>query len=344
MKKTLNTLYVTTQGAWLARERENILVRVEQETRLRLPIHTLGGIVCFGQVSASAPLLGLCAERGVALSFLSENGRFLARLYGPVSGNVLLRREQYRRADDPDGSSAIASVLIAAKIANSRTVLQRTLRDRPNSTGHDRMAMAVDHLKTLQRGTWRSGKSVDALRGTEGAAAKCYFGIFNHLITHKNKIFQFGGRSHHPPTDAVNALLSFVYTLLLHDLTGALESVGLDPAVGYLHRDRPGRPGLALDLMEELRAPLADRLVLSLINRRQIRPGGFKRSESGAVTMDEDTRKRVLVAWQNRKRETLTHSFIGETIEIGLLPHIQAQLFARFLRGDLDAYPAFIWR
>jgi len=344
MKRLLNTLYVTTQGAWLARERENVLVRVEQETRLRLPVHTLGGIVCFGQVSASAPLMGLCAERGVALTFLTEQGRFLARVYGPVSGNVLLRREQYRRTDDPSAAREIVATLVAAKIANSRYVLQRSLRDRPQTPGADTLRAAVDHLATLQRGTRRDDTAIDPLRGIEGAAARAYFGVFDHLITHDHETFHFTGRSRRPPLDAVNALLSFVYTLLRHDIASALEAVGLDPAVGYLHRDRPGRPSLALDLMEELRAPLADRLVLSLINRQQVRPRGFQTSESGAVSMDDETRKTVLIAWQERKRESLRHSYLDEEIDIGLIPHIQAQLFARHLRGDLDAYPVFIWR
>lgn len=344
MRKLLNTLYITTQGAWLARERENVLVRVEQQTRLRLPIHTLGAIVCFGQVSASAPLMGLCAERGVALAFLTEHGRFLARIYGPVSGNVLLRREQYRRADDPIAAAAITSILVATKIANSRTVLQRALRDRPKTGATEKIAAAVDHLATLQRSVRRKQAGLDSLRGTEGAAARDYFEVFDHLIIHDDGKFRFNGRNRRPPTDPVNALLSFLYTLLRHDITGALESVGLDPAVGYLHRDRPGRPGLALDLMEELRAPLADRLALSLINRRQVKPGGFQFTESGAVTMNDDTRKVVLIAWQERKRDCLRHPFLEEEIEIGLLPFIQAQLFARHLRGDLDSYPAFVWR
>ncbi len=343
MRKLLNTLYVTTQGAWLARERENILVRVEQETRLRLPIHTLGGIVCFGQVSASAPLLGLCAERGVSLSFLTEHGRFLARVQGPVSGNVLLRREQYRRADDSQGTASLSATLVAAKIANSRTVLQRALRDhKPKKS--DQIQATIAHLASLLRSIRGRDLDLDAIRGTEGAAARAYFEVFDPLIRHPDRRFRFKGRNRRPPTDPVNALLSFIYTLLRHDVGAALETVGLDPAVGYLHRDRPGRPGLALDLMEELRAPLADRLALSLINRKQVNPKGFRTTESGAVTMDDETRKTVLVAWQERKRDKLRHPFIEEEIEIGLLPFVQAQLFARHLRNDLDAYPAFIWR
>jgi CRISPR-associated protein Cas1 len=344
MKQLLNTLYVTTQGAWLARERENVLVRVEQETRMRFPIHTLGAIVCFGQVSASAPLMGLCAERGVALVFLTEWGRFLARVHGPVSGNVLLRRRQYRWADDPDQTAQLARTMVAAKIANSRTVLQRALRDRPDAEGAQSVQAAVDHLATLQRGVLGRNEGVDSIRGSEGAAAKAYFDVFENLITHKDDTFRFTSRSRRPPLDAINAMLSFIYTLLAKDVEAALEGVGLDPAVGFLHRDRPGRSGLALDLMEELRPFLADRLVLSLINRKQVSPKGFNITESGAVTMDDATRKSVLVAWQERKRDTMRHPFLDEEMEIGLIPHVQAQLLSRYMRDELDAYPAFIWR
>lgn len=344
MKQLLNTLYVTTQGAWLAKERETVLVRVEQETRLRLPIHTLGSIVCFGQVSASAPLMGLCAERGVALAFLTEWGKFLARVHGPVSGNVLLRRQQYRWADDSTQTSHLSRVMVAAKIANSRIVLQRALRDRPKAEGSQSLQAAADHLSTLQRSVLNRDGNTDSIRGIEGAAAKAYFDVFDHLITHKDSAFRFINRNRRPPLDAVNALLSFVYTLLAGDVEAALECVGLDPAVGFLHRDRPGRAGLALDLMEELRPFLADRLVLSLINRKQVSANGFTATESGAVTMDDTTRKAVLVAWQERKRDTLRHPFLNEDIEIGLIPHIQAQLMSRHIRNEIDAYPAFIWR
>lgn len=344
MKQFLNTLYVTTQGAWLAKERENVLVRVEQETRMRFPIHTLGAIVCFGQVSASAPLMGLCAERGVALVFLTEWGRFLARVHGPVSGNVLLRRRQYRWADDPEQTAQLVRTIVAAKIANSRTVLQRALRDRPDAEGAQSIQSAVDHLVTLQRGVLGRNEGVDSVRGVEGAAAKAYFDVFDNLITHKDDTFRFTNRSRRPPLDAVNAMLSFIYTLLAKDVEAALEGVGLDPAVGFLHRDRPGRSGLALDLMEELRSFLADRLVLSLINRKQVSSGGFTTTESGAVTMDDSTRKTVLVAWQERKRDKIRHPFLDEEMEIGLIPHVQAQLLSRYMRDELDAYPAYIWR
>ncbi len=344
MKRLLNTLYVTTQGAWLTRERENVLVRVQQETRLRLPIHNLGSIVGFGQVSASSPLMSLCAERGVSLVFFTEYGRFLARVEGPVSGNVLLRRQQHRISDNPRQAAALAAVLVAAKIANSRFVLQRILRDRKKHGEMKRVESAIQHLASLLRQVRVEGVLLDSLRGYEGAAARAYFDVFDQLILNQHKTFRFDGRNRRPPLDPVNALLSFLYTLLRHDIASALEGVGLDPAMGFLHRDRPGRPALALDLMEELRAPLADRLALALLNRGQLRPEGFITTETGAVNMDDETRKAVLVAWQERKRETIRHPYLDETIEIGLIPHVQARLLAASLRGDLDAYPAFIWK
>jgi len=341
MKHLLNTLYVTTQGAYLAQEGETILVRVDHETKLRVPIHTLGSVVCFGQVSCSPPMMGLCGERGVTLSFLTEDGRFLARVQGPVSGNVLLRREQYRRADDLDAAAGIACALVAAKIANCRTVLLRAAREQ--EAHRDEIAEAADHLAALLK-SLRNNLSLDAARGIEGEAAGTYFSVFDHLITAQKEDFVFAGRNRRPPLDNTNALLSFLYTLLTHDMRSALEGVGLDPAVGFLHRDRPGRPSLALDLIEELRPFLADRLTLTLINRMQVRAKGFETSESGAVAMDGDTRKEVLVAYQKRKQEEIQHPFLGEKIPIGLLPHVQALLMARHLRGDLEAYPPFLWR
>jgi CRISPR-associated protein Cas1 len=343
MKQLLNTLFVTTQGTYLSKEGDTVLVNHEQEVKLRVPIHNLGSIVCFGNVLCSPFLLGFCGERNVTLSFLTENGRFLARVQGPVNGNVLLRREQYRRADDPATSAEIARSVVTAKIANSRIVLQRALRDRPDLTGQASVRQTLDdlqhYIKTLQeQGT------VDEIRGVEGSAAAAYFGVFDHLITSNKEHFFFRERSRRPPLDNMNALLSFLYTLLVHDVSAALEAVGLDPAVGFLHRDRPGRPGLALDLMEELRAYLADRLALSLVNRQQVKPEGFTKTESGAVVMDDQTRKAVLVAWQERKKEEITHLFLQEKVQIGLIAHIQAQILARYLRGDLEGYPPFLWR
>lgn len=343
MKRLLNTLYVATQGTYLSRENDNILVRVEQETRLRVPIHTLGGVVCFGQVSVSPPLMDLCASNGVGLAFFSEYGRFLARVQGPVSGNVLLRREQYRRADDPVISADVARAIVIGKTVNSRAVLQRGLRDHGGGESDMRLRSAVNDLSRTGEYLVESA-TLDEVRGREGEAANAYFSVFNHLITSQKEAFVFSGRNRRPPRDPVNALLSFVYTLLAHDVASALEGVGLDPAVGFLHRDRPGRPGLALDLMEEFRAYVADRLVLSLINRQQVHAAGFRETESGAIVMDDATRKEVLTAYQKRKQEEVLHPFVDERVPVGLLPHVQAMLMARHLRGDLDGYPPFLWK
>ena len=343
MKHHLNTLFVTTDGAYLAKEGQAVAVRIERQTRMRVPIHHLGSIACFGLISVSPALMALCAEQGVSVSFLNEHGRFMARVSGFTPGNVLLRRTQYRAADDPAASAAVTRCLLSAKIANARSVLLRTLRDSPAHPGRApveaaalRLAHCIDDLPRAP--------DLDALRGVEGEAARAYFDVFNHLIADTAAGFEFRGRSRRPPLDNVNALLSFVYALLAHDARSACEVVGLDPAVGFLHRDRPGRPGLALDLMEELRPFLADRLVLSLINRRQVQPTGFTTTESGAVRMDDATRKTLLVAYQQRKQRELLHPFLDEKVTVGLIVHLQARLLARYLRGDLDAYPAFIWK
>lgn len=343
MKKHLNTLFVTTQGAYLFKEGETVVVKVDGEVRLRLPIHTIGGIVCFGNVLCSPFLLGFCADNDVAVSFLTERGRFLARVQGPVSGNVLLRREQYRKADDQSATVEVTKCVLTGKLANCRTVLQRALRDHGEKLNSDGLKEVSSRLSYYLE-TLNSETKLDALRGIEGDAAHMYFSVFNELITSQKEDFVFEERNRRPPLDNVNSLLSFVYTLLAHDVRSALESVGLDPAVGFLHRDRPGRPGLALDLMEEFRPFFADRLVLSLINLRKVRGDGFTKSESGAVLMSDETRKEVLVSYQNRKQEEIMHPFIGEKIHVGMLFHIQALLFSRFLRGELDAYPPFIWR
>jgi len=343
MKKHLNTLFVTTQGSYLAKEGETVAVKIDNTVALRVPVHTIGGIVCFGQVSCSPYLMGFCAESGVAISFLSENGRFLAKVQGPVSGNVLLRREQYRRADDLQACSSIARSAVTGKIANCRTVLQRYLRDHADKTCADEVSNASEYLgHSIRR--LQGEQPLDILRGFEGDAANTYFGVFNHLITSQKETFFFDERNRRPPLDNVNCLLSFIYTLLMHDVRSALEAVGLDPAVGFLHRDRPGRYGLALDLMEEFRPFLADRLALSLINLCQVQDKGFSKKESGAVMMDDNTRKTVLVTYQKRKQEEILHPFINEKVTIGLIPHVQAMLMARHLRGDLDCYPPFIWK
>lgn len=343
MRHLLNTLYVTTQGAYLSREGETVLVRVEHENKLCVPIHTLGGIVCFGQVSCSPPLMGLCGERNVAISFLSEHGRFYARVQGPVSGNVLLRREQYRRADSESASAEIARMVVVAKVANCRTVLLRGIRDHSENSNVPALEAAAVRLGRLLDDL-RHPAALDAVRGLEGDAARTYFDVFDHLVTAQKEDFFFHERNRRPPLDNLNALLSFFYTLVVHDVRAALETVGLDPAVGYLHRDRPGRPSLALDLMEEFRPVLADRLALSLVNRQQIRGKGFRKTETGGVLMDDATRKEVLVAYQKRKQEEIQHPFLGEKVEVGLLPFVQAMLLARYLRGDLDGYPPFLWK
>ncbi len=343
MKKHLNTLFVTTQGAYLAKEGETVVVKVGNETRLQLPVHTIGGIVCFGQVSLSPFLMGFCAERGVTMSFLTEHGRFLARVQGPVSGNVLLRREQYRWADDPARSALMARAVITAKVANCRTVLQRALRDHSAKVEEQPLRSAIALLGHSMERCSRE-ESLDGLRGLEGDSAHAYFAVFDHLIVAQKDAFRFKERTRRPPLDNVNCLLSFLYTLLVHDARSALESVGLDPAVGFLHRDRPGRPSLALDLMEEFRPFLADRLALSLINLRQVQDKGFRKAESGAVAMDDDTRKTVLVAYQERKQEDMLHPFLEERVTVGLLMHTQALLMARHLRGDMDGYPPFLWK
>lgn len=343
MKRHLNTLFVTTQGAYLSKEGETVLVKVEQETKLRIPIHTLGGIVCFGQVSCSPYLMGFCAEKNVAISFLTEYGRFLAKVEGPVSGNVLLRRQQYRRADDAQFSALVARDILIGKIANSRTALQRVLRDHSGKIAENEIETASGRLSQYLR-KLESELPLEELRGLEGDAARTYFGVFDHLILCQKESFFFKERSRRPPLDRVNCLLSFIYTLVMHDIRSALEAVGLDPQVGYLHRDRPGRPGLALDLLEEFRVFMADRLALSLINLRQLKGDDFRTAEGGAVLMEDEARKKLLVAYQERKQEEIVHPFIGEKVTIGLLFHLQALLFARFLRGDLSQYPPFVWR
>jgi CRISPR-associated protein Cas1 len=343
MRKMLNTLYVTTQGAYLNKEGEAVVVNIERETRLRLPIHTLSSIVCFGQVTCSPFLLGHCGEHGVAVSFLTSYGKYLARVQGPTSGNVLLRRTQYRQADDPAASARLARMFVLGKINNCRTVLGRALRDHGDKMNRPGLELAHAQFgKTTQK--LLKITDLDEVRGIEGQAANSYFSLFNELIVARKDSFSFHGRSRRPPMDRINCLLSFLYTLLYHDSRSALETVGLDPAVGFLHRDRPGRLSLALDLMEEFRPILADRLVLSLVNLGQVKKKGFEIKESGAVLMDDDTRKRVLTEYQKRKQVEIEHPFTREKIPIGMLVFVQAQLLARYLRGDLDAYPPFLWR
>jgi CRISPR-associated protein Cas1 len=342
MKTHLNTLFITTEGAWLGKDGETVIVRIGQETKIRVPLHNLDGIVGLGwDISCSAPLMAACADAGVTLSFCNGNGRFQASVRGATSGNVLLRRQQFRWADDAARCLTIAGNCVAAKIANQRSVVQRGLRDHGDSERRAPLEAAVTRLAQYIQLAARA-TNVDVLRGYEGEAASCYFGVFDHLITARN--FRFTTRQRRPPTDAVNALLSFLYAMLAHDCRSACEAVGLDPQVGFLHTDRPGRASLALDLMEELRPFLVDRLVLSLINRQQVSPADFITKETGAVEMSEATRKTVLIAYQDRKKKELEHPFLGEKVTLGIVPHLQARLLARHVRGDLDAYPAFLWR
>lgn len=343
MKHHLNTLFVFTQDAYLSKDGEAVAVKVERQVKLRLPIHNLGGIVCFGRISASPYLMAMCAEQGVSVSFCTEHGRFLARCSGFTSGNVLLRRQQYRWADDPARAVEVVRSMLLGKLANSRTVLQRAARESSDVAAADRLSQASAALGSSIEAV-RRARSVDELRGIEGDAAHMYFDAFQLLIRSSDSAFVFANRSRRPPLDRVNALLSFLYAMLAHDARTACESCGLDPAVGFLHVDRPGRPGLALDLMEEFRAYLADRLAVSLINLGQVKADGFIVTESGAVEMSETTRKEVVAAYQRRKQETILHPFLNERTTVGLLVHLQARLLARFIRGDLDAYPPFIWK
>ena len=346
MRRHLNTIYVTSEDAWLRKDGANIVVEVDGAERGRAPLHMIGGVVCFGRPGASPALMAACAEAGIVLSFLTPNGKFLARVEGPRTGNVLLRRAQYRVADDPSRAVPIVRGIVTAKIANQRTVLRRALRDHG-----DCMEEAARNL--LEAGEQRLGRiarraaetdDMETLRGHEGEAALVYFGAFDTMIQGDRGAFCFRGRSRRPPLDRVNALLSFLYAMLGHDCRSALESVGFDPQVGFLHTDKPGRASLALDLMEELRAVLADRLALTLINRSQIKAKDFTIDEGGAVSLTEDGRKAVLIAWQDRKKRDLRHPFLGETLPMGLVPHVQALLLSRHLRGDIDGYPPFIWK
>ncbi|MDY0104738.1 MAG: type I-C CRISPR-associated endonuclease Cas1c [Lentimicrobium sp.] len=343
MRKLLNTLYVTNPEAYLSRDGENVVVRVADIEKFRIPVHNIEGIVCFGYPGASPSLMGLCAERNIGLSFLTENGRFWGRVSGPVRGNVLLRREQFRMADDSNAALEISRIIVAGKIANCRNVLQRAVRDHGKEVNSQFLTDASVSLDVRQKQALRA-ENMDSLRGIEGDAANSYFGVFNHLIISQKDDFIFNGRSRRPPKDRVNAMLSFVYSLLAHETESALESAGLDPYVGFLHTARPGRASLALDLMEEFRPYLADRLVLTLINRKQVSPNGFKEREESGVIMDDETRKEVISAWQKRKQDEIQHPFLKESVPIGLLPYTQALLFSRFVRGDVDNYPVFVMK
>ncbi len=342
MKKLGNVLYIITPDAYLALDGETVVVKKDEKRALRLPLHNLEAIVCFNYPGVSPALMGACARRGIGLAFLRPSGRFLARVTGPVHGNLLLRKKQYRATQEAQTTLAIAKSCVLGKVYNSRKVLERARRDHALLVNTQRLKAASDFLKASLPAI-REAEDLETLRGLEGHAAKQYFRVFGELILHQKDDFAFRERTRRPPRDRMNALLSFLYSLLTYEVASALEAVGLDPQMGYLHADRPGRPSLALDLMEELRPVLADRLALTLVNRKQIKGKGFLVKESGGVLMDDDTRKKVIQAWQERKRDEITHPFLKERIPLGLLPHVQAQLLARHLRGDLDAYPPYFW-
>ena len=328
----MNTLYVTTPEAYLTKDGENVVIRVKEKDIFRIPVLNIEGIVTFGYIGASPALMKMCAERNVGLCFLSANGQFQGRVSGPTKGNVLLRRTQYRIADDANKSLEISRLFIAGKIANSRTVIDRFKRDHISSDKQLSLFLSVSEKLKRSKNQALVAESSDTLRGIEGEAATTYFSVFNQMIISQCEDFPFNGRNRRPPKDKVNALLSFVYTLLNHEVQSALETVGLDPYVGFLHT------------MEELRAYLADRLVLSLINRKQISGKGFVEHGDNGIVMDEDIRKGVLLAWQKRKKETIIHPYLNESVPIGLIPYIQAMLLARFLRNDLDNYPVFLMK
>jgi CRISPR-associated protein Cas1 len=342
MKKIGNVLYVTTPEAYLTLNGENVVVRKDKAVSMRLPLHNLESIVCFNYPGVSPALMGACAERHVGLVFLKPSGRFLARVTGRVQGNLLLRKRQYELAARDDTRVAIARSCLQGKVANSRKVIERAVRDHAMLVDVPALRQASASLKEVLTSLQESA-TIDTLRGMEGNAAKRYFAVFDQLILQQKEDFQFKERSRRPPQDPVNALLSFLYTLLTYDVTSALETVGLDPYVGFLHADRPGRPSLALDMMEELRSVVADRLALTMVNRKQIAGKGFVQKESGGVLMDDGTRKAVLTAWQERKRDEIVHPYLKERIPLGLVPFVQATLLARYVRDDLDAYPPFFW-
>lgn len=343
MRKLLNTLYITSDDLYLSCRNENVVVYRKNEITAQFPLVNLEGIITFSYAGASPALMGECAKRGIQLTFLTSNGHFLARVNGMSQGNVLLRREQYRAADNELHSCSIACNMIIGKVFNCRWVLERALRDHALRIDQVQVKNASDQLQTMLQSI-RSANTLDSLRGLEGDAAAGYFHVFNELILNQKADFFFDGRNRRPPQDNVNALLSFAYTLLANDCASALESVGLDAYVGFLHRDRPGRKSLALDLEEELRAPFADRLVLTLINNRTIQDKHFDRQESGTVLLNDVGRKLFLKHWQEKKRDAITHPFLKEKMPWGLVPYVQSLLLARFLRGDIDAYAPFLWK
>lgn len=343
MRKLLNTLYVTSENSYLTLDGENIVVYEEKQEIGRLPLHNLEGIVSFGYRGTSPALMGACADRNISLCYMTPQGKFLARVTGKIKGNVILREQQYRSSQDEEVSLSIAKNCILGKIYNSRWVLERAIRDHGLQIDVEKVKSVSDNLKKSLEYI-KECQSKEQLRGYEGEAASIYFGVFDQLILQQKKDFPFHGRNKRPPLDNMNAMLSFVYTLLTNTVASALESVGLDPYVGYLHTERPGRVSLALDMIEELRAVLADRFVLSLVNKKIVSGKSFKQKENGAVLLDDEFRKRLLAEWQSKKKETLTHPYLKEKVEWGMIPYVQAMLLARYLRGDLDGYPVFLWK
>ena len=339
MKKHLNTLYITSDDAYVRKERETFVVEVNHEKAFQAPIHSIENIVCFGFKPLTPALMAFCAENNVGVTYLSENGKFLARVSGAQQGNVLLRKAQYAAADNESQSLTIARPIIAAKVTSCRSLLQRHQRNHPNETT-DSLNSVINSLGNRLPDIQRA-ETLDQLRGHEGECAALYFGVLPSLMTAQREDFSFSARSRRPPLDPANALLSFLFAILANDVRSALETVGLDPQVGFLHQMRPGRPSLALDIMEEFRAYLGDRIMLNLINLKQVTKKDFEIRESGEVRMSDEARKTVITAYQKRKQEEITHPFLGEKMTIGLLPHIQAQLLARHIRGDISEYPPF---
>ena len=343
MRKLLNTLYVTSEGSYLALENNNVVVLQGDERKGQFPLSILEGIVCFSYKGASPALMGACGERGIQLCFHTPRGRFLARVCGEDRGNVLLRKQQYRVSDDPARSCLVARNMILGKVFNARWILERALRDHALRLDVDAMKQVSRQLADLLPAI-ETATDLDSLRGLEGEASARYFSVFDQLILNQKEAFTFSERNRRPPRDNVNALLSFSYILLANDCSSALESVGLDAYVGFMHRDKPGRASLALDLMEELRGPLADRLVLTLINTHKLQPKHFSRHADGSVLLSDEGRRIFLNTWQERKQDTLTHPYLQEKLCWGLVPYVQALLLARHLRGDLSGYPTFFWK
>lgn len=343
MRKMLNVLYVTNPDAYLYKDGDNLVIKVDDRDIFRTPIHYLEGVVTFGYKGASPGLLGMCVDKDVTITFLSPSGKYLASVCGATKGNVLLRRKQYRVADSPTECVTLAIRFIIGKLGNCRVIIRRFLSDHGQKVWESQCKTVNAELAGCI-GRLAKAQNLDEVRGIEGEAARKYFSVFDDLILQEKEVFFMKERSRRPPLNNVNALLSFLYTLLAHECRSALETVGLDPYVGFLHRDRPGRAGLALDLMEELRPYMVDRLVLSLVNRRQLTESDFIKKESGGVILKDNARKIVLDAWQKRKQDEITHPFLDEKISVGLLPYAQAMLLARYLRGDIDDYPPFLWK